>query len=604
METRDMMRLRLNHRGLVLISVPLLIQVICVITLYMAFADARKQSLLIAKERDFILTAQRVEKTFFDAVYMVHFYFGSQGLLDKDYLTDALNRLHGEVEKLKGFSFGNPKKAALADRLAGCEDFIRRTQKDLEARNFEDVRALVDSQSFAFEELNEISDMHSAVETLVQSATLLDGPDMKLVERDRKHLGQAMIVAIAASFAAAGFVAWLYSSSIAGRLSALVAETDLLSMRKKLPPPLSGNDEIAEFDLLLREIDASLSMAERNESRLFHEAADLIVVLDRAFQIVRANPAAVRAIQPDGGELTGRNILEFVEQWQRDLVGRNLAEVAERAALDFEAVIETAERKKIEMMWSASWSAVNETIFCVIHDITEAKEVERLREQFIQTVSNDLTQPLVEIDYDITKILSAPDGGVPQGAVASLEQVKGNISHLSRLLNDLLDMESVRSGRINVVPEACNTSEILKRAYTAVSGLASSKTVEITCSFPSYEIRADRDRLVQVLVNLLSNAIKFSSERASVALMCTRDGNGLEFSVSDRGKGIPLDAQEKIFQPFERLKEDIGTREGAGLGLSICKLIVEAHGGQIGVESKVGRGSRFWFRLPLSHIDV
>ncbi len=136
-------------------------------------------------------------------------------------------------------------------------------------------------------------------------------------------------------------------------------------------------------------------------------------------------------------------------------------------------------------------------------------------------------------------------------------------------------------------------------AIQSVSSLAASSEIELESEDHALTVRADESRMVQVLVNLLSNAIKFSPTKGAVKLDAAQTDEGVTLSVVDNGRGIPADQLSAVFERFKQVQaSDSANRKGSGLGLSICKAIVEQHGGKIGVESQSGKGSRFWIHLP------
>lgn len=588
--------MKIVDRGLMLIAVPLVIQMACAMLLYAAFYDARQQALKVAESRDFVLSAGKVERDFMQAVYFIHVYYASQGLLFKEQMMDAFDAVHSQLEALGKRTQNNATRRDLIAQLSQSEKYMHEMKNYLDGISFVELRDNERERGLHRTTYEKLFEVHRTADQLVQNITANEKFELERIEQKRSNIEIAMMLALIASVAAAIGVSLAYSSSIAGRIRALTSKTAAIADRARLPEPISGNDEISDFDSLLVHIDEEIAKTRERESKLIAEAAEMIFTVDEKLMIASANPQAHRVVGVD--ELVGTDILTLVHPDFADDAAAQLSQLAGMPAREFESKIRTKSGDYIDVLWTCSWSLTRALSFCVLHDITEAKDVEKLRQEFVSTISKDLTRPLEKLDGDVAVLLTVPDEDLSADAKAQLSKMQGNLTHLSRLLNDLLDMESVRSGKINVVPQHSNSRTILERAVNAVSGLAQNRNIEILCSFPAFDLNADADRIVQVLINLLSNAIKFSPSHSSVTVTCTRDETGLELAVSDRGKGIAQEDQALIFLPFERLKEDIDTREGAGLGLAICKLIVEAHGGSIGVDSKVGKGSRFWLRLP------
>jgi signal transduction histidine kinase len=166
-------------------------------------------------------------------------------------------------------------------------------------------------------------------------------------------------------------------------------------------------------------------------------------------------------------------------------------------------------------------------------------------------------------------------------------------------MNDFLAIEAPGMTRIEILPRRCSLTETVRLAINAVAELAEKSNISLVGPGEQVEAYADPDRVVQVLVNLLSNAIKFSPPNSSVVVsICEVDGQ-IEVRVSDIGRGVPVDQREAIFERFQQVTaSDAIEKGGTGLGLPICREIIELHGGRIGVESEAGKGSTFWFRLP------
>ncbi len=238
-------------------------------------------------------------------------------------------------------------------------------------------------------------------------------------------------------------------------------------------------------------------------------------------------------------------------------------------------------------------------------------ELEKFKQELISIVSHELRTPLMSISaslqlFDQSNALGDfSDKGVQRLKIACEEA-----DRLIRLINNLLDIEKMEAGKFILDCSEIEIAALLEMAVSSIVELAEAKGIRLHSYLesPGMKVYADRDRLCQVLINLVSNAIKFSPENESIELRVTEEKNGqdlLVFSVIDRGRGIPEDRQAKIFARFVQVeKSDATERGGSGLGLAISKAIIQQHGGSIGLESKIGQGSRFWFKLPMDRSCV
>lgn len=171
---------------------------------------------------------------------------------------------------------------------------------------------------------------------------------------------------------------------------------------------------------------------------------------------------------------------------------------------------------------------------------------------------------------------------------------------LVRLINDILDIERIESGKAKMEPEICNIVDLIVQAVNVMQPLADKAGVKVSVSALSGQVLADCDRIVQTLTNLVSNAIKFSSPGSTVWLEAQQQGNEVLLTVKDTGRGIPTDKLESIFERFQQVdSSDSRNHDGTGLGLAICKSIMQQHSGRIWAESSLGEGSTFYVTLPL-----
>jgi two-component system cell cycle sensor histidine kinase PleC len=229
-------------------------------------------------------------------------------------------------------------------------------------------------------------------------------------------------------------------------------------------------------------------------------------------------------------------------------------------------------------------------------------ESEALTSQFLSVVSHELRTP-IHVLMGFLRILQKGVGGpVTDAQRGFLERAMGVTDVLARLVNDILDLSQVRAGTFRLHPGPCDVPACVANAVQTMATLADQKAIRldvaVDADLPS--AWADGDRLEQVLLNLISNAIKFTPEGGAVTVSATADTEAVRVAVSDTGVGIAPEDLPLLFRPFTQLDMSL-TREvgGVGIGLSICSAIVHAHGGRIQVESELGRGSRFWFVLPL-----
>jgi len=234
----------------------------------------------------------------------------------------------------------------------------------------------------------------------------------------------------------------------------------------------------------------------------------------------------------------------------------------------------------------------------VFRDVSERREVERLKDEFTSVVSHELRTPLTSIRGSLGLLAGGALGELPAKGRRMLEIAVANTDRLVRLINDILDIEKIDSGRVAMEPRACAAHELVQQAAEIMQQAAVAAEVRLTASADAGDVMADPDRVVQTLTNLISNAVKFSPPGTGVAVRAERQGDDVLFSVADRGRGIPAENLDAIFERFQQVdSSDSREKGGTGLGLAICRSIVNQHGGRIWAESELGQGSTFHFTL-------
>jgi PAS domain S-box-containing protein len=232
-------------------------------------------------------------------------------------------------------------------------------------------------------------------------------------------------------------------------------------------------------------------------------------------------------------------------------------------------------------------------------DISERRRLERMKDEFISTVGHELRTPLTSLRASMGLISSGSLDKRPEKRKQMVEMAIGNCDRLVRLVNDILDFDSVEKGRLPLDRRPLETADLLRRAAEAAQATASAAQVKIQIDASPVKVLADDARVLQVLNELITNAIKFSPANTAIRLAAQPfDESDVCFTVEDQGRGIVPEKLEKIFERFQQGDaSDTRARGGTGLGLALCRSMIEQHGGKIWAESE-GRGSRFLFTLP------
>jgi PAS domain S-box-containing protein len=378
-----------------------------------------------------------------------------------------------------------------------------------------------------------------------------------------------------------------------------------------------------EMSVKLNEGQVALKKAEENYRSIFENATVGIYrsTPDAKGQLLTVNPAFAQIMGYASPDEVVKNVTDirsqcYVNASNRDRLQQLLRD--QGAVQGFEAQLYRKNGEIIDVSMSARVirNENNKILYYegILEDITEKKQASQFRiekeaaeaaaktkSEFLANMSHEIRTPLNAILGYTELILDGIYGDVPEDIQEVLERVTKNGQHLLGLINDILDLSKIEAGQLVLSLNDYSMQEVVQTVFTAVESLAAEKSLELKVSVsPDVAYGSgDEQRIVQVLLNLVGNAIKFTEE-GEVRVEVTVSNETFLVSVSDTGPGLSEADQKRIFEEFHQA-DGSSTRGkgGTGLGLSIAKRIVEMHGGRIWVESSLGRGSTFWFSLPV-----
>ncbi|WP_373528255.1 response regulator [Nostoc sp.] len=383
-----------------------------------------------------------------------------------------------------------------------------------------------------------------------------------------------------------------------------------------------GSWLLALSHLRRQQADTELQATFADLTAIIDNLADGLLVTNTIGQITRFNPALLKMFQlgdidikgKDCGEISQAEIADLVKQTHKQSREIFTAEI-DLAAGRVGQALATTIFKEASKDEAARWLGS----VILIRDITAEKEIDQMKTDFISTVSHELRTPLTSVlgfasiikeklETDVFPMLSTEDRKLQK----TIKRVGDNLNiivseaeRLTSLINDVLDIAKMEAGKVEWQMQPLDPSELLDLATNSTAGLFETNGLQLVCEIePGLpQIVGDRNRLLQVLINLISNAVKFT-ESGSVICRVKRENNGVCISVIDTGVGIAPEDQPKVFEKFRQVGDTLTDKpKGTGLGLPICKQIVEHHGGRIWVESEPGKGSTFSFIIPTAPSD-
>jgi signal transduction histidine kinase len=286
-------------------------------------------------------------------------------------------------------------------------------------------------------------------------------------------------------------------------------------------------------------------------------------------------------------------------------LGKDLANLKEGRTISYPSVLQGQGGTQIDVEVYVHSIVVEgvEQLQWILRDITERKKLDSLREDLASMIYHDLRSPLANVvsGLDVLQMMLPADQDPTIRSV--LDIAMRSTERVQRLANSLLDTSRMEAGQRIGNPEPNGATEIIQAALDAVQPGAQAKEIKLEAAIVKGlpKVMADAEMIRRVLINLIENALKYSVEGQKITVGAKRNGDFVELSVQDQGRGIPKNEQERIFEKFARVQVGAtGNTKGLGLGLAYCKLAVEGHGGKIWVESELGKGSRFAFTLPIA----
>jgi PAS domain S-box-containing protein len=368
-----------------------------------------------------------------------------------------------------------------------------------------------------------------------------------------------------------------------------------------------------------RQIEEALEQLSRQNELILNSVGEGLCGVDLQGKTTFINPAAAKLLGYSAVELLGQSIEILLPPHKVD--GAAYAVEASPLSKAFHAALQQGlvHQGMDELFQRKNGSVFPVEYMCTpireqgaivgvviaFKDITERQIVERMKDEFVSVVSHELRTPLTSLHGALRMLSSGLLDSQPAKGKRLLDIAVDSTDRLVRLINDILDVQRIESGKVAMEKKACSVADLMAHAVDVMQAMADKTGVTLAIDPLSAFLWVDSDRIMQTLTNLLSNAIKFSSPGSTVWLKAQEQEKYVLFQVKDQGRGIPSDKLESIFERFQQVDtSDARNHEGTGLGLAICRSIVQQHDGQIWVESMLGEGSTFYFTLPLYRPEV
>ena len=358
------------------------------------------------------------------------------------------------------------------------------------------------------------------------------------------------------------------------------------------------------------EAEEALHMATRQRELILESVGDGIYGIDLEGRLTFINEAGARVLGYSAEQLTGRDVHEVIHYSHADGTPYSKSSSPILQALRRCEPI----RMRDEVFWRQDGTAIPveysasplmeegriSGMVVAFQDVSERRRLEKMKDEFISTVSHELRTPLTSLRGSLGLIASGSLDKRPEKQRQMVEMAIGNCDRLVRLVNEILDFDSMEKGQLPLHRQPVEAVDLLRRAADVAHNPATQVHISFRIEALPASLVADEERILQVLNELVANAIKFSPPETTIRLAAeAKSANEICFIVEDQGRGIPPEKLEHIFNRFQQGDaSDSRALGGTGLGLALCRSIVEQHGGRIWAESELGQGSRFLFTLP------
>lgn len=622
--------MQISQAGLILLVVPLTFELIFFWTLTNLLKSADAELLQATRARTTIAEASAISHQFVEAPRLILQYSFGRGQAAGERLNDCLKDISVRAEKLQRLinesHQGKPATQIQHDLQLAVNEY-------LDVKREIDEAGATGVQPGRFRETRKAAKWaQNELDTFIATEEANEDNVWSGQQEARKKVQNVVIIGFGISVAIVVVLGILFSRFITKRFQVIIDNACRMTIGQPLLPRLRGDDELAALDDIFHKMNFAISNANERERALIDNAIDVICSVDREMRFMDVSPSVMNVLGYRPEELRGKRIADLLAEDTAEATnhaiqdclaaeaklkmrsGPNVKTVSKdtngrqssgsQEAIEAIVKIETKMKRKdgsiVEMLWTGSWSGTDKVLFLVMHDVTERKAAERLRQEVIQMVSHDLRTPLTTISAFLELLRTRQLDSSFSDRMRSLQNAaERSTSNMMTLISDLLDLEKLGAGMLELHKRGFDVDSVIEEARESVAGLAHEHGTVIQCVPSGRWIDADQDRIRQILVNLLSNAIKFSGSEGRILVSVQSIEGWMRINVSDNGRGIPPERIDMVFDRFSQVNSnDTAEKRGSGLGLSICKALVELHGGTISVTSELGKGSVFSFTLP------
>lgn len=584
----------LSKKGMLIVLLPVLLSTALIASLKVVLEYTRAEARAEARSRAIAAAGQKMFDITFHGVVSFHLY-QITGIEKFEIAGDnAVQKIHEQEALLRRLI---PPGSSQASHLAAIEkhtaDAIKMLKEPVEI--FDDVKGGSLVPAMRRELYVSLHKVTKEVAALLDEESRNTEDIAARAEQYRKTMDSVLTGGVLLSFIVGFILSNVFSKQITGRLAVLTDNVSRLATNSALNKPVSGNDEITALDRSFHSMAQELIEARRKERAIMETMPVGVMTLKEDGTIEAVNSSALTLLRRESVDVINHNVSQFI----RESKGSSAAvKFSEEVGKILECFVVSADGQYVPVETRTTKLDESEPLLLVsIADLTQRYEIEQMKQGFIAMISHELRSPLASITLCLNLLERGAYGTITESGLTSVSDSLIAANRIMSLVNEILDAERIQAGQLTVTMVKRNIKEPIHNAIRSLRALAAHKSITLEFDPLECELEIDAVRIEQVVLNFLSNAIKFSPPDSTVKILCSQSPVDVTVSVIDVGPGIPAEHQEDVFRRFFQLKSDSNVK-GAGIGLWICKAIIDAHGGSIGVKNAEDAGSCFWFSLP------
>ncbi|MBA3860246.1 MAG: hypothetical protein C0507_25345, partial [Cyanobacteria bacterium PR.3.49] len=532
--------LKLRQKGILMVAVPLLTEIIFVAVLVFLQQSAEAEAQKAFKSKIIIGQTQSVVRLIWECGTNFTLWGFTHSPSFEQRMMQQIREVPFELAELKQMVKNNPRQAK------NVAEFERATLLARDSVFHYKERMESGEHYLMTHEAREMVTNH--LRAIVTDASAIHKEEMNFQEAHPEKtqewrtavqvwLFMGLIVQILITVRLASF----FTRNITDRLATIHGNAQLLAEHQPLRRPVEGNDEISALDTMFHKMAITLEVVSQREKAIIDNAKDVICSLSEDAVFKQMSPAAKSNWGYDPVDLLARKFTDFVAEQDRDRLERVLSEAKQQkeTALTVDVRIIRNDLSEGWMLWSIYWSPPDESYYCVAHDISDRKELDQMKADFVNMVSHDLRTPLTGMRAFLDSLGAGVYGDLNKKGLNAATRIQNSLGRLVNLVNDLLDVEKMEAGRMEMRFGTYALKHLVDASLDMVRAFAEEQKVNIVVEeIVEADVLADLDRMVQVLQNLLANAIKFSSKGGEISISSSVEPGFIKVEVTDHGAGI------------------------------------------------------------------